>query len=58
MNSIQTDGPGVNKCIFNPVHYLFMCGMEDGRIEAWDPRSRHRVSVLDCAMHMLTDNIP
>ncbi|KAK8740325.1 hypothetical protein OTU49_002854 [Cherax quadricarinatus] len=57
LNSLQTDAPGVNKCVFNNVHYLFTCGTEDGRIEAWDPRSRHRVGVLDCAMHMATENI-
>ncbi|KAG7169607.1 Nucleolar protein 10-like [Homarus americanus] len=46
LNSLQTDAPGVNKCAFNNVHYLFTCGTEDGRVEAWDPRSRHRVGVL------------
>lgn len=57
LNSLQTDAPGVNKCEFNKVHYLFTCGTEDGRVEAWDPRSRHRVGVLDCAIHMATENI-
>ena len=57
MNSIETDGPSVNKILFNPAHYLLTCGMEDGRLEAWDPRSRHKVGVLDCAMHMSLDNI-
>ncbi|KAK7068919.1 Nucleolar protein 10 [Halocaridina rubra] len=57
LNSLQTDAPGINKCEFNRVHYMFACGTEDGRIEAWDPRSRHRIGILDCAMHMSTDNI-
>ncbi|XP_045605009.2 nucleolar protein 10 isoform X1 [Procambarus clarkii] len=57
LNSLQTDAPGVNKCAFNNVHYLFTCGTEDGRVEAWDPRSRHRVGVLDCAVHMATENM-
>ncbi|XP_042875131.1 nucleolar protein 10-like [Penaeus japonicus] len=55
LNSLQTNSPGVNRCEFNKIHYLFTCGTEDGRIEAWDPRSRHRVGVLDCAMHMDTE---
>lgn len=57
LNSLQTDAPGVNKCDFNKVHYLFACGTEDGRVEAWDPRSRHRVGVLDCALHMASDSV-
>jgi len=58
LNSLQTDSTGINACLFNPVHYLFTCGTEDGRVEAWDPRSRHRVGVLDCALHMESENIP
>ncbi|MCL4128651.1 UNVERIFIED_CONTAM: hypothetical protein GTU68_052403 [Idotea baltica] len=57
LNSLQTDSPSINKCIFNPVHYLLTCGTEDGRVETWDPRSRHRVGVLDCALHMIQENI-
>lgn len=58
LNSLQTESTGINACVFNPVHYLFTCGTEDGRVEAWDPRSRHRVGVLDCALHMESENIP
>ncbi|XP_071546985.1 nucleolar protein 10 [Panulirus ornatus] len=57
MNALKTDAISVNKCTFNKVHYMFTCGTEDGRVEAWDPRSKHRVGVLDCAMHMATENI-
>lgn len=55
LNSLQTNSSGINKCEFNKVHYLLACGTEDGRIEAWDPRSRHRVGLLDCAVHMDTE---
>ncbi|MPC26261.1 Nucleolar protein 10 [Portunus trituberculatus] len=58
LNSLQTEAvTGVNKCAFHPSHYLFVCGTEDGRVEAWDPRSRHRVGTLDCAAHMAAENV-
>ncbi|KAK4324156.1 hypothetical protein Pmani_005159 [Petrolisthes manimaculis] len=57
LNSLQTDSPGINKCAFNKVHYLLACGTEDGKIEAWDPRSRHRVGVLDTALHIAAQHI-
>lgn len=58
LNSLQTEAAtGVNKCVFHPSHYLFVCGTEDGRVEAWDPRSRHRVGTLDCAANMAAENV-
>ncbi|XP_063850425.1 nucleolar protein 10-like [Scylla paramamosain] len=58
LNSLQTEATtGVNKCAFHPSHYLFVCGTEDGRVEAWDPRSRHRVGTLDCAANMAAENV-
>lgn len=58
LNALQTEATtGVNKCVFHPSHYLFVCGTDDGRLEAWDPRSRHRVGTLDCAAHMAAENI-
>lgn len=58
LNALQTEAAtGINKCAFHPSHYLFVCGTEDGRVEAWDPRSRHRVGTLDCAAHMATENV-
>lgn len=38
----------------NPFHQLFVCGSKEGKIEAWDPRARNRVGVLDCALHAVT----
>lgn len=35
----------------NPMHHLLMFGTKEGRVEAWDPRSRKCVSKLDCAMN-------
>ncbi|KAG0721524.1 Nucleolar protein 10 [Chionoecetes opilio] len=58
LNALQTEAvTGINKCAFHPSHYLFVCGTEDGRVEAWDPRSRHRVGTLDCATHIAAENI-
>jgi hypothetical protein len=35
----------------NPMHHLLMFGTKEGRVEAWDPRSKKCVSKLDCAMN-------
>ena len=32
-----------------------MAGSVDGKIEAWDTRSRERVGTLDCAMDALAE---
>merc|ERR1711892_1211244 len=37
-----------------PSHSLVLAGSVDGQVEAWDPRQRERVGVLDCAMHCVT----
>ena len=33
-----------------------MSGSVDGKIEAWDPRCRERVGVLDCALEALEED--
>jgi len=33
-----------------------MTGSVDGKIEAWDPRWRERVGILDCAMEALSED--
>ncbi|XP_076368050.1 nucleolar protein 10 lethal (2) 34Fd isoform X2 [Tachypleus tridentatus] len=54
LNSLQTDANSLSVCKINPVHHLFVCGTNEGRVEAWDPRSRHRVGILDCALSSVT----
>ncbi|XP_063216087.1 nucleolar protein 10 isoform X2 [Bacillus rossius redtenbacheri] len=56
LNSLVTEASEVNRCAINPVHQLFMCGTEEGKVEAWDPRSRERVGILDCAFSCLADS--
>ncbi|XP_046445642.1 nucleolar protein 10-like [Daphnia pulex] len=54
LNSFQTEATTLNVCDMNPFHQLFVCGSKEGKIEAWDPRARNRVGVLDCALHSVT----
>jgi ribosome biogenesis protein ENP2 len=42
---LDTD-KGVNTVDINPVHGLITAGLEDGTVEFWDPRSRHRAAKL------------
>ncbi|XP_067142947.1 nucleolar protein 10-like [Centruroides vittatus] len=55
LNSLQSDSSSLNVCEVNPVHHLVVCGTKEGRVEAWDPRSRHRVGILDCALNSVTN---
>ncbi|XP_026673737.1 nucleolar protein 10 isoform X1 [Ceratina calcarata] len=54
LQSFLTEASSLNKCEINPVHHLITVGTEDGKVEAWDPRSRNRVGTLDCALHCVT----
>ncbi|ODV78324.1 essential nucleolar protein 2 [Suhomyces tanzawaensis NRRL Y-17324] len=40
---------GVNSVDINSVHGLISAGLEDGTVEFWDPRSRHRAAKLHVA---------
>ena len=55
LTSLEGQAKGTNKCVLNPVHYLLACGTQEGTVECWDPRSRQRVGMLDCAVHMIHD---
>ncbi|KAF5275587.1 hypothetical protein FQA39_LY06699 [Lamprigera yunnana] len=44
----------INKCAINPVHNLLICGTQEGRVEAWDHRSKSLVGTLDCAFNCMT----
>ncbi|XP_065203344.1 nucleolar protein 10 [Planococcus citri] len=49
----------INKVVINPVHGLVVTGGNEGKLEAWDPRSGSCVASLDCAMSAVseTDNV-
>lgn len=52
----ESGASAINKCGVNPVHQLLVCGTQEGKIEAWDPRSRGIVGTLDCAFSCIREN--
>eukprot|EP00092_Neocalanus_flemingeri_P000012 GFUD01000012.1.p1 GENE.GFUD01000012.1~~GFUD01000012.1.p1 ORF type:complete len:702 (+),score=282.39 GFUD01000012.1:61-2166(+) len=54
LNSYSTNSPSLNCVSIMPSHSLVLTGSVDGQVEAWDPRQRERVGVLDCAMQCVT----
>lgn len=58
MSPFESDGSELNKVAVNPVHQLVAVGTREGRVEAWDPRARSRVGVLDCAFSAVTSDMP
>ncbi|XP_062345684.1 nucleolar protein 10 isoform X3 [Cinclus cinclus] len=54
LNSLQTEASESNVCDINPVHFLFAMGTAEGKVECWDPRTRNRVGLLDCALSSVT----
>lgn len=54
LQSFVTEATSINKCDINPLHHLLVSGTQEGKIEAWDPRSKSRVGMLDCALHCIT----
>uniref|UniRef100_A0A9L0ISV9 Nucleolar protein 10 n=1 Tax=Equus asinus TaxID=9793 RepID=A0A9L0ISV9_EQUAS len=54
LNPLQTDAAENNVCDINSVHGLFATGTVEGRVECWDPRTRSRVGLLDCALSSVT----
>lgn len=56
LNSLQTDGSQINVCDINPAHHLFAAGTTEGKVECWDPRTRTRVGILDCALSSVTED--
>ncbi|XP_075057539.1 nucleolar protein 10 [Mixophyes fleayi] len=56
LNSLQTDASQVNVCDINPEHHLFAAGTVEGKVECWDPRTRSRVGILDCALGSITED--
>lgn len=56
MTPFSSEATEINKCAINSVHNLLVCGTQEGRVEAWDPRIKERVGVLDCAFTCVTEN--
>ncbi|XP_025783043.1 nucleolar protein 10 isoform X3 [Puma concolor] len=54
LNPLQTDAAENNVCDINSAHGLFATGTIEGRVECWDPRTRGRVGLLDCALSSVT----
>ncbi|XP_050675772.1 nucleolar protein 10 [Leptidea sinapis] len=46
-----TKATEINCCSVNEEHGLLIFGSEGGHVEAWDPRTKSREGVLDCALH-------
>ena len=53
LQPFTTQSLGLNVCKVNPEHQLMVCGSNEGRIEAWDPRSRQRAATLDSAFSLI-----
>lgn len=56
LNPFVTEATDINNCAINPVHQLVVVGTKEGRVEAWDPRSRSSVGKLDCAFHCVGED--
>ncbi|CAF4760982.1 unnamed protein product [Pieris macdunnoughi] len=46
-----TKATEINCCSVNEEHGLLVFGTEGGHVEAWDPRTKSRQGILDCALH-------
>lgn len=56
MQPYNSTASAINRCEINPVHNLLICGTEEGKVEAWDPRSKEMVASLDCAFSCIQEN--
>ncbi|UYV76994.1 NOL10 [Cordylochernes scorpioides] len=45
--SLTSQASEINTCTYNPNFYYTAFGTREGTVEAWDPRARSRISVLD-----------
>ncbi|XP_068621190.1 nucleolar protein 10 isoform X2 [Battus philenor] len=51
MEPFVTKANEINTCAVNEEHGLLIVGTENGHVEAWDPRTKSREGLLDCALH-------
>ncbi|CAG9538117.1 unnamed protein product [Cercopithifilaria johnstoni] len=56
LTPLITSSSSLTCCEFNRDHHLFICGTNDGRIEAWDHRDGNRCGILNCALHFNANN--
>ncbi|CAG9825089.1 unnamed protein product [Phaedon cochleariae] len=56
MTPFSSNASAINKCAVNPMHHLLICGTQEGKVEAWDPRSKSMVASLDCAFACVQEN--
>lgn len=54
LSPFESEASEINKVAINDTHRLVVVGTREGRVEAWDPRSRARVGTLDCALSSVT----
>jgi ribosome biogenesis protein ENP2 len=54
LSPLESGAAGINCIEINPEHNLICVGTTDGKVEAWDPRSRTRAAVLDCGLQAIT----
>ncbi|XP_065335729.1 nucleolar protein 10 [Cloeon dipterum] len=47
---LTSESTEFNCGVMSPQHHLLMFGSKEGRVEAWDPRTRTTAKKLDCAM--------
>lgn len=53
---LSTEASAINTCRVNAYHNLIVLGTEEGKVEAFDPRSRTRVGILGCALNSVTED--
>lgn len=53
---ISNAGEEINKLAVNPIHNMLLVGTKEGKIEAWDPRTRVSIGVMDCALNSIDNN--
>lgn len=51
MAPFVTKANEINTCSVNEAHGLVIFGTEGGQVEAWDPRTKSKQGLLDCALH-------
>lgn len=51
MAPYATKANEINTCAVNEEHGLLVIGTDSGQVEAWDPRTKSRQGLLDCALH-------
>ncbi|XP_028130525.2 nucleolar protein 10 [Diabrotica virgifera virgifera] len=56
MTPYTSTASSINKCTINPAHHLLLCGTQEGKVEAWDQRTKTMVGSLDCALTCLSEN--